>query len=234
MVCEKDVVARAPQGQERVPRCAAVRMDMPRLDDLREVPRTSLVALVLANLVPLVGVIAFGWDLGLVLLLYWGESAVIFVFSIAKMVRVAGKASFLLVPFFLVHAGMFMGGHLVFLLALFVDRPAAGWSSWFGDLGIGLAALFASHLVSFLVNVRGRGESYKAPQDAMSGFYGRIVVMHLTIIFGAFLGAIIGFRIAALTLLIVLKTAADAFAHARERRKNQPAPDVAPVQPEPS
>jgi hypothetical protein len=207
---------------------------MPTMGELREVPRASLAALLLANLVPLVGVLAFGWDLGLVLLLYWGESAVIFVFSILKMVRVAGKASVVLVPFFLVHAGMFMGAHLVFLLAIFVDRPAGGWSSWSGDLGLGLGALAASHLVSFLVNVRRRGETLKSPQDAMTGFYGRIVVMHLTIIFGAFLYSVVGLRVVALILLIALKTAADAFSHVRERRKAQPTPEPAPVQPEPS
>lgn len=201
-----------------------------------QLPGTVWVTLA-ANLVPLVGVVAFGWDIGLLLLLYWAESAVIFLFSLVKMARVAGKAAFGLVPFFLVHAGMFMGGHLVFLLALFVDLPEDGLRVWLGDLGLGLGVFFASHLVSFLVNVLRHGETYDKPTDAMSGFYGRIVIMHLTIIFGAFIGAIVGFRVGALLLLVALKTVADALAHIRERRKAEPAPpepvgpDEAPAEP---
>lgn len=194
----------------------------------QDLPATVWVLLA-SNLVPLVGVVAFGWDLGLLLLLYWAESAVILVFSLIKLSLAVGKAAFALVPFFLVHAGMFMGGHLVFLLALFVDLPAGGVREWSTDLGIGLAVLLVSHLVSFIVNVRGKGETYSKATDAMTGFYGRIVVMHLTIIFGAMLAAVIGLRVAALILLIALKTVADALAHVRERRKN--APDAAPVQP---
>lgn len=194
----------------------------------QELPGTVWV-LVASNLVPLVGVVAFGWDLGLLLLLYWAESAVILLFSLVKLSIVAGKAAFALVPFFLVHAGMFMGGHLVFLLVLFVEFPDGGVQEWFTDLGIGLAVLFASHLVSFIVNVRGKGEAYAKGTDAMTGFYRRIVVMHLTIIFGAMLAAVIGLRVAALLLLITLKTLADALAHVHERRKNAAA--AAPVQP---
>ena len=211
------------------------------IDDLRgltwsDLPGTVWVLLA-ANLVPLAGVVAFGWDIGLLLLLYWAESAVILVFSLVKVAMTAGKAAFALIPFFLVHAGMFMGGHLVFLLAIFVDLPDGGLVVWARDLAIGLAVLFASHLVSFLVNVLGKGESYAKGTDAMTGFYGRIVVMHLTIIFGAMLGVVLGFRIGALLLLIALKTTADALAHIRERRKGQPAPadpvgpDEAPAEP---
>src|SRR5687768_334661 len=84
---------------------------------------SSVWVLVATNLLPLAGVLLFGWDLGLILLLYWAESAVILAFSLGKLALTAGVAALFLVPFFLVHAGGFMGVHLVFLLVLFVDRP---------------------------------------------------------------------------------------------------------------
>ena len=47
----------------------------------------------------------------------------------------------------------------------------------------------------------------------------RIVVMQLTIIGGGFLALALGSPAWALALLVVLKTAADAASHLRERRK---------------
>ena len=190
-------------------------------------PRTlpaSVWVLVASNLVPLAGVLLLGWDLGLVLLLYWAESAVILAFSLAKVALTAGLAALFLVPFFVVHAGMFMAGHLVFLLVLFVDRPAAGWESWLQDLGLGVLAFALSHGYSFWANFRRRHETYGKPQDVMTGFYGRIVVMHLTILFGGWIVLLLDEPAGALVLLVALKTGADAWAHLRERRRHAPAP----------
>jgi hypothetical protein len=185
----------------------------PTSTEFAEAPKVPLVALIAANLVPLVGVVAFGWDLGLILLLFWGESVIVFAFSILKMARAAGLAAFALVPFFLVHAGMFMGGHLVFLLALFVGDPRPLLS----QLALPLAVLALSHGVSFVVNALRGGERLAKATDAMSGFYARIVVMHLAIIFGGFAVMALGSPAWALALLVVLKIGVDAAAHVRER-----------------
>lgn len=182
----------------------------------------SLWVLVAANVVPLVGVLTFGWDLGVVLLLYWAESAVILFFSLLKVALTSGKAALFLIPFFLVHAGMFMGGHLVFLLALFVEEPEGGWLRLARDVGLVLPAFVLSHGFSFVANFRRKGESFKGQTDAMAGFYKRIVVMHLTIIFGAFLTFSLGSPVWALVLLIALKTGIDGGSHLWERRRNAP------------
>ena len=194
----------------------------------------GLAALGAANLVPLLGVVAFGWDLGMVFLLYWAESAVILAFSLVKVALVARLGALFLIPFFLVHAGMFMGVHLVFLLTLFVDRPDAGWGALARDLAVGIAVLFASHLASFVANAVRRHERAANAQAVMAGFYARVVVMHLTILLGGFLTLALGSPRWALALLVVLKTAADAVAHLRERAKGTPGaievvtPDGAP------
>ena len=179
----------------------------------------GLIALLAANLLPLAGALLFGWDLGLILLLYWAESAIILLFSLVKVGLVAGVAAAFLIPFFIVHAGIFMLVHLVFIATLFVDRPDAGWLSFARDLGLAAVVLFASHFVSFLQNVVRRSERAANAQAVMVGFYGRIVVMQLTIIAGGFLTLALGSPIWALALLVLLKTGADAMAHLRERRK---------------
>lgn len=201
------------------------------LDGVRAWP-ASVWVLVASNLVPLLGVLLLGWDLGLVLLLYWAESAVILAFSLAKLASTAGLAALFLVPFFMVHAGGFMAVHLVFLLTLFVDRPDAGWDSLAADLGLGLLALAASHGYSFWANFRRRRETYAKPQEVMTGFYGRVVVLHLTILFGGWVVLLLDEPAGALALLVLLKTAADVAAHLRERRRHPPA--AAPVQAAPS
>ncbi|MEA3166845.1 MAG: hypothetical protein QOJ26_1719 [Thermoplasmata archaeon] len=185
---------------------------------------TSLWVLVAANVVPLVGVLFLGWDLGVILLLYWAESAVILVFSLAKLAMTAGWAALFLIPFFVVHAGLFMGVHLTFLVLLFVHEPDAGWGAMARDLAIGLVAFALSHAFSFWANHRGRDEAYGNPQDVMGAFYGRVVVMHLTILFGGGLALVLGKPVWALVLLVALKTGADALAHLRERRKRAPPP----------
>jgi hypothetical protein len=184
----------------------------------------SLWFLAASNLVPLVGVLLLGWDLGVILLLYWAESAVILLFSLLKMAEAAGWGALFLVPFFLFHAGGFMAVHLVFLVALFVREPAAGWGSLVRDVGLGVLAFLLSHGYSYVANHRRRGEAYGKPQDVMGAFYGRIVLMHLTIIFGGFLAMALGQPAWALALLVALKTAADARAHLKERRKRAPPP----------
>ena len=52
----------------------------------------------------------------------------------------------------------------------------------------------------------------------MGSVYGRVIVLHLTIIFGSMVIAFLGSPIGALLVLVVLKTAFDLGLHLRERR----------------
>jgi len=49
--------------------------------------------------------------------------------------------------------------------------------------------------------------------------YGRVVVLHMTVLFGGWIVMTLGSPLAALVLLVVLKTAADLRAHKAERRR---------------
>ena len=82
-----------------------------------------------------------------------------------------------------------------------------------------------SHALSFYLNFIGRRE-YAGRQIArqMGEPYKRIMVMHVTIIFGGFLVMALDSALPALMLLIVLKIAADVRAHVRERAGGTPEP----------
>lgn len=80
-----------------------------------------------------------------------------------------------------------------------------------------ILALVISHGFSFIYNVI-LGQEYRRtdPETLIFGPYRRVVVLHLTIILGAF--ASLAFRQSAtsLVLLVVIKTILDARAHLRE------------------
>ena len=80
----------------------------------------SGLALIGANLVPLAGVLFFGWDLAGVIVLFWAESAVIGFYTALKMAVVGKFPALLAVPFFIGHFGGFMAGHFLFIYTFFV------------------------------------------------------------------------------------------------------------------
>ena len=185
----------------------------------------STLALIFANLIPLAGAAFLGWDMGKIMILYWAESAIIGVFNLLKMAVIAKWVVVFAGPFFVGHYGGFMAIHLLFIYGFFMQNPNAGGgipvSQVAGDFLIlwpALVALFLSHALSFYLNFIGRGEYLDGTlQKQMGEPYKRIVVMHMTIIFGGFLAMALGSPLPALMLLIVLKISADARAHVRER-----------------
>ena len=106
--------------------------------------RLSTTALVLANLLPLIGVFAFGWDVGMILLVYWAENLVVGVYNILKIALLQVEApplhlgKLFAIPFFAVHFGGFCAVHGLFLLAFVSGDGAVSdvfpESSWFGPL----------------------------------------------------------------------------------------------------
>ena len=196
-------------------------------------PRRRLTSaiLILANLVPLAGVIWWGWDAFVLLCLYWLETAVIGFWTILRVATLSrGKDSALgrgiagtlaLSGFFTVHAGLFMTVHMAFLWLLF----AGSWAATIHDardfirlivIGMGLwiplVALFVGQGAVFVNDAANRFAFGKAlPANAttaeiMGGFYKRIVLMHLAIMGGAFVAQMIG-TVAPLVVLVLLKTA---------------------------
>ena len=94
-----------------------------------------------------------------------------------------------------------------------------------------LAGLFISHAVSFRYNYIGRGEYLRTSVSAqMNAPYGRLIVLHLTIIVGGLAIATTGAPSAAVLILVLLKTALDLGLHLAEHREAE-APVGAPSLP---
>ena len=120
-----------------------------------------------------------------------------------------------MIPFFVVHYGMFWLVHGIFVLTLptFVpfggdadadDRGARTSGTWRSS-GIGL---FISHGVSYVFNFIRGGEYRRMTATAlMFAPYQRVVILHLTIIFGAFAVIMLGAQLCPLLILVALKTA---------------------------
>lgn len=187
--------------------------------------------LVAANLVPLAGVLFFGWTVFATLLLFWLENVVVGAFNIARMLAAQPQSpamwalKLFLIPFFVFHYGMFVTVHGVFVLTLFGGVAGRGFPTpatfahAIQAAGIAPAAwgLALSHGVSFAFNYIGAGQYRTAQLQAlMMRPYGRVMVLHVVILVGGFLVATLGSPLLPLALLVVLKTGLDLFGHLRE------------------
>ena len=196
-----------------------------------------LIVLVL-NLVPAACVLWLGWSALVLLLLYWAENVVIGAVNVLKM-AVAGfnegvggvTAALFLIPFFVVHYGLFCLGHGFFVVTIggggFLggDPFAAALEVWKDRNDYlwalaGLAAIQLAGLVDWFSTGAWRQATLKAQ---MAEPYGRIIVLHLTIIFGAVLVALAGEPAAGIALLAVLKTIYETVTTARRMDKERQA-----------
>jgi hypothetical protein len=148
--------------------------------------------------------------------------------------------------FFTIHYGIFWTVHGVFVRLFFgppagpfgagwpVPMPGPSGGPLAGMLGVGepfgpaasaagggfalaLLSLVVSHGLSYVVNFLGRGEDRSlSPLELMQQPYGRVVVLHVTILGGGFIAMFLGQPLLSLVLLVVLKIGIDVQAHLRE------------------
>lgn len=142
-------------------------------------------------------------------------------------------AKFFLIPFFTIHYGMFCFVHGIFVFALLGQKSGAfgagdsisGMREMTGsllqsDIKWYVIAIIASHVFSFFHNYLGKGEyRKKTPSELMHAPYGRIVVLHIAIILGAFAITAIGSSAGMLILLIIGKIMVDAKLHLRSHKQ---------------
>jgi hypothetical protein len=209
---------------------------------LLPVPGLTVTALIAVNCVPIFGVIFLGWDIFLILAAYWIENVVIAFYNVLRMHCIDSPLKFspgkaFVVVFFLVHYGGFTYLHGVCLLLIFgpsappADDLATSLSAIWPEVSQMLAArghalvamavgLFASHGLSFVVNYLLRGERHRIQFNTlMFSPYRRVLVMHLTVVFGGILVELFPSYQGPLCGLVALKTGLDVFAHYREHRK---------------
>jgi hypothetical protein len=96
---------------------------------------------------------------------------------------------------------------------------AGGLPGTLAAVGLAVVGLLVGHGVSFATNYVGREEyRHTSAGERTSAPYGRVVVLHVTIVFGASLVGSLGNPLPALVLFVVLKTGIDLVAHRREHR----------------
>lgn len=206
--------------------------------------RPSILALLAANLVPVWGVLHWGWHILSVMLLFWLENVIVGLFNIGKILLARGESggrglplpfsmvgNLFVAAFFTLHYGMFCAGHGLFLVTMFGrDEPGIGRGFDMPDLpqvvldvvlrhGLiwAVVALVASHGLSFYLHYL----KPRAYEDADAGKimfepYKRVVILHVVIILGGFFAMGDANSILPLLLLIALKIAVDLGAHRRE------------------
>ena len=110
--------------------------------------------------------------------------------------------------------GGFMGSNPFTGMGGMIGRVFDSGGNWFA------IAIIASHLFSFGWNFIGKGEYLRnSLKSVMAAPYGRIVVLHIAIILGAFVTAALGSPVYLLLLLIAGKILLDAKLHLRSHRE---------------
>jgi len=229
-----------PVGEEDASaRILTVAVDAPTLPASRPAA-LPIVALVIANLIPLAGVLHFGWKIRDVVMLYWMENVIIGAYNVLRILTLEADGfrtrpedragPWHVVPrlgyslFFSVHYGMFCAGHGVFLLMFFFDKPDFGFvPPVLETLGgylrepavvIALLALLASHGISFVRHHVVGGERDRLEVGALFlRPYGRVVVTHVAVLAGAMLIMEARQPLGFLVLLVGLKTVLDLSSH---------------------
>jgi hypothetical protein len=208
----------------------------------------AVVALIVANAIPLIGVLFLGWSVWNILVIYWLENGIVGVINVLKMARADGSLApsdptfmvngqpatsmtkVALIPFFIVHYGLFWVVHGIFVLTLplfmsmspGVDGAALSLDA--GPVILAALALAVSHGLSYWWNFLRGGEYKRAtPAGLMFAPYRRLIALHLTIIFGAIAVLFTGAPAAAVAILVGVKTLLDLGLHLAEHRTATPA-----------
>lgn len=232
--------------------------------------KPSVLSLIAANFLPLLGVLFLGWSTFAIVVVYWAENVIIGMINVLKMIVCSPSretiqiaettdkqrtgnskqvldmlekqaphlatlhhaSKFFFIPFFIFHYGMFCFGHGVFVFELLgkggamFGGPLESWPYFWEQLRAekllwAVAALAASHLFSFFTNFIYRGEYRRVTvMQLMIQPYGRIVILHVAIIFGAMLIQFLGSPVWMLVLLVIGKTILDIGMHVAERERN--------------
>ena len=95
-----------------------------------------LLLLVILNLVPMAGVLLWGWQSFDLIFLYWLENVVIGFFTLVRMVArrydhaIEFAYPLFFAPFFTLHYGGFTWGHGTFVVSLFAPEHAKAGGLW--------------------------------------------------------------------------------------------------------
>jgi hypothetical protein len=192
----------------------------------------STLALLISNIIIIFLAVWQRWDIGILFVVYWGQSVIIGVFNFIKIVKLKdfsykgfrinkkpaewwvqkyGKnfVKWYIAIFFAVHYG---GFHLAYL-AFIVGNTEIGLVGFLSAL-LGIGIFLVDHVYSYFRNKKNDQEKMAKQNLGIVMFwpYARIVPMHLGIVFGFFFIQ----NSAGLILFLILKTIADVIMHVVE------------------
>ncbi len=210
----------------------------------------AAVMLVLVNAAPLAAVFFFRWDAADLVLLYWTENLIVGAFNVLRMLLAdppdgaSSMSKLFLIPFFIVHFGIFCTVHGMFLLFfLKIGGGSSGLQLGASSSGLGallgvpsalvrtlwsdapraaswvLSGLAVSHGISFVqYSVLGGERTMATVNELMGRPYRRVVVMHITILAGAAVSLFLDSPPSLLAILVLVKLLVDLMFHHREHR----------------
>lgn len=222
---------------------------------LRDSNPVAVAALVVANLVPLIGVLFWGWDVATILVLYWVENGIVGALTVVRIMlaqqpdkghvgdgaRAPLPVKALTAAFFVAHYGVFWIIHGVFVVVL---TGFAGTTNRVDVLTplfaaltdpvilLGGAGLLAGQTSALYYDyVRPRLYRTVSPSSQTWRPYPRMVALHFTITLGGvWLVGQASPPVALVGLLVLLKTAAELLIYLLDRKlaaQRQQAPAVA-------
>jgi hypothetical protein len=204
--------------------------------------------LIAANIIPLIGVLFYDWDVVNIMLLYWLENIIIGVINILRIAFLSNDASFKTgfkervfnILFFTFHYGMFCAAHGTLLFELldinvpgvdslfspidFIVNGVAVFSFIFALIGIKTVfALFAfvlSHGFSLLSHFfMGSEKEQLSPRKIMGMPYKRIFALHIGLLIGVVLLEEFGSPVFLMAALVLAKIFVDVLYHRKEHRQ---------------
>lgn len=154
--------------------------------------------ILLLNLIPVGGVLWLGWDAGQILVLYWIENVVVGLLAVVRILTARGRSAApqdekawgraRLGCFFVMHYGLFTLVHGVFTLVLAAELMGGGGALWRGAFGheafhwavLTMAGLQLAMMVrDWWMSGLWRRSS---PAEEMFRPYGRVVVLHVSVL----------------------------------------------------
>ncbi|TNF99521.1 MAG: hypothetical protein EP297_05390 [Gammaproteobacteria bacterium] len=194
----------------------------------------SVILLVLANLIPLAGILWLGWEVLPVMVLFWMENIIIGIYNIPRILLASADEAERLgtklgtAGFFAVHYGLFTMVHGIFVFEMFGENYLQG-----RELSVELLvrlvmdfqlywaiiALFVSHGFSLVMNYLLGGEHHAVTtRQMMKKPYDRVVILHVGILAGGFILQMLSEPLAGLVVLIMLKIFFDVRSHQKEHK----------------
>ena len=203
---------------------------------VRPISWLAILSLVVSNIIPVLGVLYWAWDLFQLMILYLGELLILTAASYAKLVKVTHERWNDQIKNLV---GLVVGAsfvYFIFICVLFsktidptnetIDLVALKnlgqqIQSVLREIAWPLTLIALSHLLSYIVNFLGRGEYLRLTPTDLTKLPGwRMIGIHLAILGGCFLG-FNGEDPTRLAILILMsiKTLADLITHIGEHRQ---------------